>query len=469
MVLDSDSTTFSPYYKCLYLRHSDLLVTGTISRPYMAQNDSFKADLLLGQHHNWTDIIKSGDTYFIDETDQLTNVFHGKLFDGIDSGAESGFRMVTFLVFEDVSRASKMRKHLDSLSRLASLSRLTSVRVVKAYCVSKVKVGIRHPSVLNIGSMEVEMQKDVQTSMPCLVIERVSSITFDRWIESASVGEQLQFFRSLFSTVGCFHKKCLYFGNIKLGIRIIANFPMFVFPAVFEETKLDQGIRSDLKELQEMIQLSTFPRHYDRELFDRLCQKFAHNVDCNGESLRDASYLITHCPIVHLPTDRFNIIKRLWMYAELNRRAFDILISDTPSIAIPTNFLERVSTAKTARQLEKIEKKERRERRTILTTSSPGSDEALSFKKVLSRGNYDSSSDILTFIRDSYEHKPEKNKTWLDVEAMLYVVFPDAYSAIYDMMISRLYYRHSTQEVTPTMPPIIQFLQAEGEPYRFEF
>lgn len=161
----------------------------------MAQNDSFKADLLLGQHHNWIDIIKSGDTYFIDETDQLTNVFHGKLFDGIDSGAESGFRMVTFLVFEDVPRASKMRKHLDSLSRLASLSRLTSVRVAKAYRVSKVKVSIGHPNALNIGSMEVEMQKDVQTSMPCLVIERVSNITFDRWIESASVGEQLQFFR----------------------------------------------------------------------------------------------------------------------------------------------------------------------------------------------------------------------------------------------------------------------------------
>ncbi|KAL6513670.1 hypothetical protein OROHE_019530 [Orobanche hederae] len=119
-----------------------------------------------------------------------------------------------------------------------------------------------------------------------------------------------------------------------------------------------------------------------------------------------------------------------------------------------------LSTTKTARQLEKFEKKERRERRTILTTSSPGSDEALSFKKVLSRGKYEYNSDILTFIRDAYEHKPEKNKTWLDVEAMLYVVFPDAYSAIYDMMISRLYYRKSERQCLPSY----NFCRRRGNP-----
>lgn len=52
------------------------------------------------------------------------------------------------------------------------------------------------------------------------------------------------------------------------------------------ETKLDQGIKSDLKELYECFNVQHSRRYMIKKLFESLCEKFADNVDCNGESLR---------------------------------------------------------------------------------------------------------------------------------------------------------------------------------------
>ncbi|KAL8146502.1 hypothetical protein AgCh_004289 [Apium graveolens] len=144
-----------------------------------------------------------------------------------------------------------------------------------------------------------------------------------------------------------FHQDGNYFGNIRAGIRISANRPIFAFPAV-KATECDQGVRDDLWELKKMVLDSKVSGNHERELFDKLCERYVEcngNYKYNGESLRDGSFLITHCPVVWTATDRYDFIRKLGEYRDQNKCFYDQLTSDTSKKAIPIDFWTRIETA----------------------------------------------------------------------------------------------------------------------------
>ncbi|KAL6513665.1 hypothetical protein OROHE_019525 [Orobanche hederae] len=260
---------------------SERQLPGPKPRFSMAPRDPFNSDFLLAAEHDWVEIVKSRDYYHIDDSDRhLSTVLHGKLYDDIERADETDFRTVSFFVFKDFSEVTAMRNHLDMLSELSPYT------IVKAFCGLQLYALADHRGNLTIGSMEVEISPNnrIPITVPCLVSERVSDLTFDEWVGTASEEDTLIFFREVFSTLGKLHKGKRYFGNSKKGIRISANRPMFVFPSRFEETKLDEGIKHDILELCDMVQKSKIPGDRERALFFKLCARYTSS-DYKGEAL----------------------------------------------------------------------------------------------------------------------------------------------------------------------------------------
>ncbi|XP_063948942.1 uncharacterized protein LOC108221022 isoform X2 [Daucus carota subsp. sativus] len=283
---------------------------------------------------------------------------------------------------------------------LGSLSALAPLNVARTYCVSPVKALISRPY-MYIGSVQIRIQATQRVvDKPCLIIDQVSAQTFDAWNSSALNEEDLTlFFRSLFSAVSMFHQDGKYFGNIRAGIRISGNLPTLAFPAVFEAIQCEQGIRNDLKELHKMVLESKVSGACERKLFDELCQKYVGN---HGSS------------------------------------AF---LSDTLEQAIPIDFWTRIQTAtpsSSASKLQRLYYHDNADTRTYLSTES-----------------------IRHFHRCGYEHKTPGYPSNLDMEKLLYSVFPEAPAFLYEMMINKLYVRGHM------MPSIINFLQIG--PYKFNF
>lgn len=283
---------------------------------------------LFSHDHKWAGSATLWRSYCdIDLTDSLVNVYHGQVHDSIKKGDDTG-RMVTFLVFEEATKASRMRRTLDEFFKLAPLN------MAKPLYVWNLKSGA-----------ELVIRKH-----PCLVIEQVSTLTFDKWNETASEEDLLVLFRSLFSAIGKFHEDGKYFANIRCGIRIIGNKPVFVFPKELNDTthdedwKLDTGIRSDLKELYNMVEDSKIPGNSEKEHFKELCQEYAFTDKYQGESLRHGSFFITHSSLVWTHTDRYNIVRKLGEYQKLHKDLYerltdDIIIEETVKNAIPIDNL----------------------------------------------------------------------------------------------------------------------------------
>ncbi|XP_074366723.1 uncharacterized protein LOC141707448 isoform X2 [Apium graveolens] len=236
--------------------------------------------------------------------------------------------------------------------------------------------------------------------------------------------------------MGMFHQDGNYFGNIRAGIRISANRPIFAFPAV-KATECDQGVRDDLWELKKMVLDSKVSGNHERELFDKLCERYVEcngNYKYNGESLRDGSFLITHCPVVWTATDRYDFIRKLGEYRDQNKCFYDQLTSDTSKKAIPIDFWTRIETA---------------EQSTLAFKLQP-----LYYYDNRNTMSYSSTESIRQLHRCGYEHKLHGYPLWLDMEKIFYSVFPEAPASLYAMMINRLYSKSNTW-----MPPIINFLQ----------
>ena len=81
-----------------------------------------------------------------------------------------------------------MRRWLGSLSALAPLN------VARTYCVSPVKALISRPY-MYIGSVQIRIQATQRVvDKPCLIIDQVSTQTFDAWNSSALNEEDLTLF-----------------------------------------------------------------------------------------------------------------------------------------------------------------------------------------------------------------------------------------------------------------------------------
>lgn len=411
----------------------------------MAQTYIYTQKTFSCQDHN---LSKHIDVYSVP---LLSNSHHGKMYDCIQE--ETDLKTVSFWTCEDLTKASERRRHLESLSVLAPQN------VIKTYCVGRLMdedLASMHLMHDESKSMHLEMPSEVKmskTEKSCLITEQVSNLTFDEWLRTSNAQDLPLFFRSLFSTVGNFHQAGKYFGNIRAGIRITGTCPIFVLPAAFEESKLDEGIRKDLGELHEMLLESEIQGGCERELFDKLCKEYARKENgsfrYSGESLRHGSFIITHCPVVWTPTDRYEFIGKLEKYRELNRRLYDLLTNDTfPRAIFTVDFWTRIDTAEP-------------------------SSLAFILKPLYTRGKntlYTNTEAIRSFHKYAYEHKPDSCSSWLDVEKVLYSVFPEAPASLYQMIIDRLHFSSNTTVITNTqgsMPSIITFLQ-DG-PLKFEF
>lgn len=399
----------------------------------------FTNDLWLFQDQHLTNnIITSSNNYKIDTTDAHLLPLHGKLYDIV--GQEETSREVSFLTFQYIHTASNMRRQLDRLFTLAPLN------VARTYCVSPIKA-LQPPTRMLIGSIQMEIPSTLETDKPCLMIEQVSTLTFDVWHLTASKENLTLLFRSLCSAVGKFHQDGKYFGNIRKGIRISGNHPIFVYPAVFEDTKCDQGIRNDLRELHGMVLESRIPGVHEKNLFDKLCNKYVGNNTYSSESLREGSFLITHCPVVWTATDRYNFIRKLGEYKNINKDLYRDLTTDhVLDQAIPVDFWTRIE--------------------------KPVSSSAFKLNEIYRHGRtttYTSTESIRYFHRCAYEHNLAGYPLRLDMENLLYSVFPEAPAGLYEMMINRICYpSNPAVNIQGSMlPSIIEFLQSG--PHKFDF
>ncbi|XP_074366719.1 uncharacterized protein LOC141707447 [Apium graveolens] len=191
----------------------------------------------------------------------------------------------------------------------------------------------------------------------------------------------------------------------------------------------------------------------ERKLFEKLFKEYTRNENGSfthsSESLRNGSFIITHCPVVWTPKDRYKFIGKLGEYRELDRRLYDLLTNDTFARATFTvDFWTRVDTAEP-------------------------SSLAFILKPLYTRGKntlYTNVEAIRSFHKYAYEHKPDSCSLWLDVEKVLYYVFPEAPASLYEMIIDRLQFSSNATVITNIqgpMPSIIKFLQ-DG-PHKFEF
>ncbi|XP_074366718.1 uncharacterized protein LOC141707446 [Apium graveolens] len=365
---------------------------------------------------------------------------HRKLCDCICKEVES--TIFSCWPCEDLLKAYERKRQLESLFVLAPQY------VVKPYCVGRLMDDDLTSVHDDLTSMYLEMPSKVKmlkTEKSCLITEQVSSLTFNEWLPTSNEQDLLSFFSSLFSTLGKFHQAKKYFGNIRAGIRITDKRPVFVLPAAFEKEKLDEGIRKDLGELHEMLLESKIQGVFERELFDKLCKKYTRSENgsfaYSGESLRDGSFIITHCPVVWTPTKRFEFIVKLGKYRDLNKSFYDLLTSDVVVKPIlNVDFWTRVDTAEPASL-------------------------ASMLKPLYTRGKYTSYTNteaIRSFHKHAYEHKPDECSSLLEMERVLYSVFPEALASLYEMAIDLLHFSSNSTVITDTrdsLPSIVKFLQ----------
>ncbi|KAL1817016.1 hypothetical protein ACET3Z_019590 [Daucus carota] len=364
------------------------------------------------------------------------------------TGKEAEPKMVYLWICEDLPKAFDMRRQLEIFYALAPKN------VAEPYCVGRLKhadlksVHNDYTSTLLEIPPEVKMLK---TEKPCLITGQVSTLTFDKWLPNSNEQDSTLLFRSLFSTVGKFHQAKMSFGNIRAGIRITGKSPIFVIPAATEEE--DEGIRKDIGELHDMLMESKIQGFFEMELFDKLCKKCTQmengSFTYSGESLRQLSFIITHCPVVWTSEDRYNFIEKLEKYRDFNRSLYDLLTSDLFARAILTvDFWTRLDTA------------------------AP-STSAFMLQPLYTQGkntSYTNMEGIRSFHKYAYAHNPPECPLWSDVEKVLYSVFPEAPASLYEIIVGQLHFSSNASLITNTqssMPSIIKFLQ-DG-PYKFEF
>ncbi|XP_074366717.1 uncharacterized protein LOC141707445 isoform X2 [Apium graveolens] len=380
----------------------------------------------------------------ITDDTRLSNLHHGEMFHCTGKKGETTTVSTNVSLFtsDDFSEVCEMMQLLESLYALASLN------VCKPHCVGRLTDG-------NLTSVPVDIDIPSKVKMfkrekPCLIMQQVPTKTYDDWILTATEQDISLFFRSLLSIVGKFHQASKCFGNIRAGLRVTHNCPIFVFPAAFEEEKLDDGIRSDLVEIHEMVLESGIQGFHERQLFDKLCKKFTQITDgsftYNGESLRDGSFLITHCPVVWTPEDRYDFIEKLGNYRKLNKYFYDLFFgADAFGKAIPFDLWMRIDTA------------------------APPSI-AFILQGIYTSGKntpYASSDAIRIIHKYAYELKLDEYPSWLDMEKVLYSVCPEAPAILYDMIIDLQHFQSNSAVSMNKEGLIIKFLQYG--PSKFDF
>ncbi|KAL8146500.1 hypothetical protein AgCh_004287 [Apium graveolens] len=235
---------------------------------------------------------------------------------------------VSFWICQDLLKASERRRHLESLFLLAPQN------VVKTYCVGR------------LLDDDLASMRSVPDELASLHLEMPSNFN----------GFQLQ---------------------------------MNKIYLCFSELILDDGIRKDLGELYEMLLESEIQGVCERKLFEKLFKEYTRNENGSfthsSESLRNGSFIITHCPVVWTPKDRYKFIGKLGEYRELDRRLYDLLTNDTFARATFTvDFWTRVDTAEP-------------------------SSLAFILKPLYTRGKntlYTNVEAIRSFHKYAYEHKP---------------------------------------------------------------
>lgn len=387
---------------------------------------------LLTESVRTTKVTLSSEYYQFDQNDEHhSNVMHGTAINCRHHQFTTN--PVSCMMFSDCLDAVRMKDHLETLNDTIG----TVGSVIKTIGIFHLKA-LEQPSAADVASQEPEFHfGTIPTPSPSaaktpvatpqdqivLVTGIIETTTFREWLNVHTCHEDaFEFFSNLFLMVKKLHKKNLFIGNVRDAIRVCPNNkPILVFPAKCEAFYADDGIWTDLSDLQKMVSESKLRVNSELKLFNDMCRRFVGGQRIyGGNKLREFSYLILSGPIIWKSSFRYDFIRKLGELRETMPTYYQWLVDDTeheagvPSMVGWYRRLENAAPQTDAAILQKV------------------------YQHKNAAGYPKGSEGIRYFQRCVYEHLKEC-ETFPRVSDILYNVFPEAPSALYHMMVEKLY------------------------------